>query len=365
MRESQNSFLAPAALEPTAAPRFDRRQAASEKRGYAPTTRSVARIVCFFCLIAVCTFVLDSVINSGLRRIRTSAFGVQNRIVEGTIDADIVIAGSSRALTHYDPRVISAMTGRNAFNIGLNGAQTDMQVARFKTYLEHNRKPALLIFNLDIFSFQTTHGGVYDPGQYLPYLNEPTIYAALERIDKNVWKSKFLPLYGYAVVDLRFTWVQGVLGFLGWNPGEDHFFGFKPRYAEWTDDFERLRKTNPNGVEFAIEHDGNSLMEELLQLCKQRGIAALLVYSPEYVDMQALTRNRSRIFSSFSTLSERYGVPIWDFSSSVISLHKENFYNSQHLNAVGAAAFTKDLAERLITDPYIGNMLRPSQEKLP
>ena len=72
--------------------------------------------------------------NTGLRRIDTAAFGVFNRIVNGEINAEILVTGSSRALTHFDPRVISGSTGLSAFNIGINGSQTDMQVAVFKTY---------------------------------------------------------------------------------------------------------------------------------------------------------------------------------------------------------------------------------------
>lgn len=318
---------------------------------------SVIRIVCFFCLIIALAFALDTVICSGLRQIKTSGFGVSNKIVEGKINADIVVSGSSRALTHYDPRIIQERTRKTAFNIGLNGSQTDMQLSRLKTYLQHNKKPSLLIFNLDLFSFQTTHGGVFDPGQYLPYLKEPAIYDALMHINPEIWKAKYLPLYGYAVEDLRFTWVLGVISFFGWNPAEDHFLGFKPRYSAWTGDFERFKEKNPNGVHFAIEPDGMKKMEDLLQLCRQEGIDVLLVYSPEYKEMQGLTANRAQVFAHFNKLSEKFGIPIWDYSDSPISFRRENFYNSQHLNAGGASAFSKDLAARIASDTVFGKSL--------
>ena len=312
---------------------------------------SVVRIVCFFCLIVALAFALNTVICSGLRQIKTSRFGVSNKIVEGKINTDIVVSGSSRALSHYDPRIIQERTGKTVFNIGLNGSQTDMQLARLKTYLQHNKKPSLLIFNLDLFSFQTTHGGVYDPGQYLPYLKEPAIYDALMHINPETWKAKYLPLYGYTVEDLRFTWLLGLISFFGWNPAEDHFLGFKPQYRAWTGDFERFKEMNPNGVHFAIEPDGMSKMEELLRLCREQGIEVLLVYSPEYKEMQALTTNRAEVFAFFNELSERFGLPIWDYSDSPISFRRESFYNSQHLNAEGASTFSTDIATRIASDP--------------
>ena len=317
---------------------------------------SVSRVLCFFFLLVALAFVLDIVISSGLRRVKTSGFGVWNNIVDGRINADIVISGSSRALTHYDSRIIQDRTGLTTFNIGLNGSQTDMQFARLNTYLRHNTKPSLLILNLDLFSFQTTHGGVYDPGQYMAYLQEPTIYVALMRINPDTWKARYLPLYGYAVEGLRFTWLLGVMGYLGWSPVEDHFLGFNPRYLSWTGDFERFKDINPNGVRFEIEPDGVREMEELLRLCQEKRIAVLLVYSPEYAEMQALTSNRTQIFSKFEDLRERFDAGMWDYSASPISALREKFYNSQHLNAGGAAAFSKDLAARIAADPVLGKL---------
>jgi hypothetical protein len=316
--------------------------------------RGPGRLACFGCIVLLLAILFNAQINSGLRRINTSSFGVWNRVVDGKINADIVISGSSRALTHYDPRIIEERTGRTAFNIGLNGSQTDMQLARLKSYLRHNGKPSLLIHNLDLFSFQTTHGGAYDPGQYIPYLEEPPIYAALAQIDPDVWKARHLPLYGYAAADLRFNWILGVMGFFGWNPPEDHFLGFKPRHSAWTEDFERFKAKKPNGVRFDIETDGVKQMEELLRICEEQGIKVLLVYSPEYREMQTLTMNRAQLFERFAELTDRFGAPVWDYSSSLISARRGNFYNSQHLNAEGAMTFSEDLAEKLATDSILG-----------
>ncbi len=314
----------------------------------------LGRIAAFAALVLVLAVLLHAVIDAGLRHIDTSSFGVWNRIYDGTIDADVVVSGSSRALTHYDPRIIANYTGLRAYNIGLNGSQTDMQVARLATYLRHNKAPLLLIHNLDAFSFQTTHGGVYDPGQYMPYLREPAIYDALLRSDPDAWRSKFVPLYGYAVQDLRFTWISGVASALGWKPAEDHFQGFKPRFASWTEDFARLKASNPNGVTFAIEPDGVTAMEALLRLCSAHGVKVILVYSPEYEEMQRLTLNRREIFGAFEKLGRDFGAAVWDYSNSPISAHKQYFYNSQHLNAEGAELFSRDIASRIVSDSFTG-----------
>jgi hypothetical protein len=309
--------------------------------------KGLGRIVCFFGVVLALLYLMNGIINSGLRRINTSQFGVSNKIVQGKINADIIITGSSRAISHYDPRIIEAVTGRTAFNLGRNGSQTDMQLAVLKTYLAHNRNPKLLLHNLDAFSFVTTRE-VYDPAQYVPFLDEPDIYAALHHINPELWwKAKYLPVYGYAVEDMRFNWILGLRGFFGWSPREDFFSGFNPRVGHWTADFENFKATHGSGASFDIEPAGVGIVEDLIRVCRDRGIKLVFVYSPEYREMQRLTKNRAEIFAKFRELSNRYNVPIWDFSDWDNADNHDLFRNSQHLNAEGAKVFSQDLANRL------------------
>lgn len=307
---------------------------------------AVRRIICFFGLFVALTFVVNGVITSGLRRIKSSAFGAMNQVMQGKVNAQIIIAGSSRAVAHYDPRTIGAITGRTAFNLGLNGSQTDMQVAFLKAYLEHNQKPEVVVQNLDAFTFVTTRE-VYNQVQYTPYLYDARLYQPLRKINPDIWKSRYLPLYGYVVEDMKFTWILGLKGFLGWSPREDYFQGFNPRSKKWSEDFELFKKSNPDGVSFEIEPAGIHVVEDLIQLCRREQIQLIFVYSPEYSEMQSLTKDRKEIFRQFHDLADRNGVPVWDYSDWRYAGNQDFFQNSQHLNATGAAVFSEDVANRL------------------
>jgi hypothetical protein len=307
---------------------------------------ALKRVTCFFVVAVLAAFLLNAAITSGLRSIRTSQYGVSNDIMAGRINAEIVVTGSSRALSHYDPRIIEQVTGRSAFNIGRNGSQTDMQVAVLKAYLEHNRAPKIVIHNLDAFSFVTTRE-VYAPAQYVPYLYDPELYKALRKINPNTWKSRYVPLYGYVADDMNMAWIEGLAAHLGWSPRQDFFLGFNPRQAKWTEDFERFKAANPDGVSWPIEPAGIQDLEDLARLCQQRGIRLIFVYSPEYRQMQKLTNNRKQVFDLFRELSIRYGITFWDYSDWEYTGDEEYFTNSQHLNAEGAALFSRDLARRL------------------
>ena len=102
-------------------------------------------------------------------------------------------------------------------------------------------------------------------------------------------------------------------------------------------------------------HRGIRDIAELVEVCKQQDIPLLLVYSPEYYEMQALERNRREVFARVREICDQFSVPLWDYSDSPIFPNRAYFYNSQHLNADGAKIFPTDLARRLIETGIVRN----------
>lgn len=318
----------------------------SEGDGQGEATFTLLRIGSFLGIMAALIWGLDATITAGLRRMPTSHYRVTNRIVQGSINAQIVITGSSRAASHYDPRIIHRTTGYTTFNLGRNGSQTDMQLAVLKTYLKHNQRPEIVVHNLDAFTFQTTHE-VYNPAQYVPYLNEEELYQPLQRINPSIWKSRYLPLYGYVAEDMSFAWILGLKAFLPLPQREHLFDGFDPRAAAWTDEFERFKAGKRKSFRWEIEPEGIRLMEDLIRLCDDRAIRLILVYSPEYIEMQAVASNRQEVFETFSRVASPKQAPIWDYSDWPHAGNISYFTNSQHLNAAGAEVFSRDVAMKL------------------
>jgi hypothetical protein len=301
---------------------------------------------CFFGMLAVVAMGMNTLITFGLRHLKTSQYGVSNKIMGGQINAQIVITGSSRALSDFDPRIVEAATGLTAFNIGRNGSQTDMQLAVLRAYLEHNHKPEIVIHSLDSFSFEATRE-VYDPAQYVPYLYDEALYGALRQINPSIWKSRYVPLYGYVVDDMSMSWISGLRALSGWSPREDFYLGFNPRPQKWSDEFESFKAANPGGVKWPIDPEGRQSLEDLVRLCQEQGIQLIFVYPPEYSEMQGLTKNRDEVFQDFHELSTRYNFPLWDYSDWKYGGDTVYFQNSQHLNEDGAEVFSTDLANHL------------------
>jgi hypothetical protein len=297
-----------------------------------------------FMALLVCGF--DFAVNRGLQSMDTSIYGVTNRLMQGKINAQVVITGSSRAASHYDPRIISAETRLRAFNLGRNGSQTDMQLAVLETYLKHNRRPLVVVHNLDGFSFETTRE-VYNAAQYVPYLSDSNLYEPLRRIDPEIWKSRYVPLYGYVAEDMSFAWLLGLKALIGWYPRETLHDGFDPRPISWSDEFERFKAENPHGIRWPVEPEGVRLVNKLAEICRENKSRLVLVYSPEFTGIQSLTLNRKQIFSRFREMAARNQLPLWDYSDWKHAGDTAYFANSEHLNATGAKVFSEELGAAL------------------
>ena len=313
-----------------------------------PRRAGVARIALFFLILGLIASGLDWWISAGLRKIDTSKFAALRDVMTGGAKAEIIISGSSRALNHYDPDVIERVTGRTAYNIGMNASQLDLQAVILKTYLNNNPQPKIVVQNLDLFSFEATEKGqIYDPGTFIPYLNDEILYEGLRSIDPVVQKWKYLPLYGYAAEDMQFTWVWGALRHFGINPQEDYRRGFNPRAQKWNNDFDKFKAGNAQGVKYRIDQRCVEALDAMAALCAQHRIQFLLVFSPQFTEVHALEQNRTQIIRQFTEVAKKWEVPFWDYSDSQISRTKDFFFNSQHLNAGGARVFSSDIGLRI------------------
>jgi hypothetical protein len=291
----------------------------------------------------------------GLRRYSTLELGTWNRMIAGNINTDELILGSSRAWVHFDPDVINQYTHRSVFNLGLDGTGIDLQLARLQVYVRHNRKPSLLLLALDVWTLTgNMQGGVNHPGQYTAHLDQPEIYATLCQRSSKWILYKAFPAVGIARQksphaggneQLRTEAVRGLLG-RPWP--EELRNGFYAVNRDWGTEFDEYKEQNPNGVNYPIRDANIQTLRNLLELCQRMQIQVILIYPPEYYESQDLTNNRQAIFAIYENLATEFKVPFWDYSSSLLSKDKRNFYNSQHLNSKGANRFSEDVASRLV-----------------
>jgi hypothetical protein len=293
--------------------------------------------------LALC-WPVQTVLIIGLKRCGNGNIGTLNQVIPGGLDAEIVISGSSRAVYHYDPRIIEKATSRKTFNIGRDGTKLDEQLALLNAYLHHNRKPDYVIQNLDAFSLRA-NDGVTDPLQYMAWMNEPALYQNVLSHRRYFEIYHYFPLVGIIREGAVQSAIEGL--FRSSAQAGDRFAGYQPQNLTWDGEFEKFKDQHPSGVQWPIDAQGLNTLREMLELCHREGIRLILVYSPEYIESQDLTKNRNEIFAAFQSLANEFQAPFWDYSSDPISRDRSFFYNSQHLNQNGATLFSQKFANRL------------------
>jgi hypothetical protein len=98
---------------------------------------------------------------------------------------------------------------------------------------------------------------------------------------------------------------------------------------------------------FHITPIADRALRELLALCRQQGIAAMLLLMPEGTEFQSwyAPTARAEIDTYLARLNREYDVPLVDARS---WLPKTAFFDSHHLHPNGATAFTQRFARELL-----------------
>lgn len=301
----------------------------------------IRNIILFSIPLIALMFIADWFLSNALRSSRQGEFSVWNDIYDGNINAEVVVYGSSRAMVHFDPKIISDSLQVRSYNLGINGHNFWLQYFRHKELLEHNRKPKLIIHSVDIFTL-VKRKDLFQMEQFLPYL----LYN--NKIEE--WTKDY---QGYDAFDYRIPLIRyygqfktigkalrGVIG----NEVTDslRYKGFVYRDEEWNDDLKRAKEKYPD-FKAVIDTASVELFDQYIRECLNNGIALVFVYSPEYIEGHDFVKNRDEVIGLFSMFSDKYNIPFLDYSVDPISHQKEYFYNASHLNGKGAQLFTSKL----------------------
>lgn len=307
----------------------------------------ISNLILFISLLAVVIYLLDLYLSYNLKKSNSFAVGeysVWNDVLDGKVNSDIVIYGSSRAWQHIDPMMINNEFNLSAYNLGINGHNFWLQYLRHSLLLENNSKPKLIIHALDM-STLAKRKDLHNLEQFLPYmLWNCEIYKATESyegfglIDYAVPLTRYSKASGGVMESLRKVKIN--------TDKEWRVKGYKGQEVQWNSDFDNAKK-KMKSYEIKLDSLSLILFDKYLKECISNKIHVILVYSPEYIEGQRFYKNKDRIISLYKSYGKKYNIPFYDYSNDKISYQKKNFYNSMHLNKTGSELFTQKLIDTL------------------
>ncbi len=253
--------------------------------------------------------------------------------------ADVLFFGSSRCNHHYNPLVFEKNLSLTAYNAGRDGNGLPYHYAVLTGILQRYT-PKIVVLDLLAGDFAHYDESYERLSSLLPYYTRhPEIRPVV------AMKSAFEPIKllsrVYPYNSSLLTIAAGNLSRS--NRSTEDIKGYLPLTATWQaplgdlPETERLRR-----VSGLLDNRKVKLFESFIQTCQQRNIRLYVMVSPYFFSFDNRNDPTLRLARQ---LTERYKVPLWDYSQDAFYLKTPGcFADPAHLNVTGAAHYSATVA---------------------
>ena len=275
--------------------------------------------------------IVDLMFSSIAKRSNNYAIESWYDLMKGDIEADVIIMGSSRAWVQYNPLILDSILNINSYNLGIQGRHHHSEIKKYHLFNKrHNKKPRLIVQNIDIFELNAIDGG-YNMYQFFPYFWERDMRREFINDEPLNAAEKYLPMYRF----IHF----GIRTFL---PSDNKYLtkGFRGQITPWNG--EAFMKVD--SIRFVANDSVLRMFDTYLAEARADGIKVLFVYAPIYIGATRKVTNIEQMYDTYQTFAKKYEIPILDYSQMEICYDTTYFYNAMHMNKLGAEVFSDSLA---------------------
>lgn len=294
--------------------------------------RFIIRLLVFLSLM----FILDRGFGVAMKYLQEHAKGGyvgHHNYILNQANEDILIFGSSRAIHHYNPRIIEDSLGMSCYNCGQDGNGIVLFYGWWQI-IKQRYKPKMIIY--DVYpSFDML---AENNSKYLGWLRSEYNNDNVKRIFEDVDRTE---KYKMQSMMYRFNskFLQNLIDYVHPIFQISHN-GYLPLRREL--DKMKIRK---HKVVDKLNFDKNKLnyLELLMKETKSQGVKLVFVASPVWYGKS------DKQFELLIELCHRQNVPFYNFSNDTCYVgHDEMFKDGAHLNDYGAGVFTKMIYQRIL-----------------
>lgn len=309
-----------------------------------------SRAIRIFIILYVVILGLQFVLDHFLSKENSCNNNTWHKIFEGELDTDIAILGTSRAEVHYDTEVIERITGLKTYNLGLSGSPYSILKIRWRSYINRNKKPKILILDLDASNLQDSKE-LFEKFQYLPYFNSDEYQSFAKENDDDFYFEKLIPMYKYRGYEMKiFKQLKTIKNTELCSRSVNGYIGKDLNWSQKEyDNFKRiLNDDRDDAGEFELDvfDEGLSVLKEIIADCKKNNIKLFFIWSPSFHESHTYQAEYKRHADSLlSNIALKETIPYLNFSKDSLCLNKNYFYNSMHLNKKGATIFSEKIGD--------------------
>lgn len=259
---------------------------------------------------------------------------------------DIIIFGSSRAVRHYSPSIISKAFGKSCYNVGRDGQQIPYYTALEDVIFER-RKPSMVILDINTWEFVENSSRYEKLSILLPYCRKHSELIKYIQIDNPFEKYKlFSAIYPYN--SSLFIAANNKI-FENKIPSDEN--GYDPLNKKmddagiaFTKKILEQAKIDSEKKHPKLDSTAYSLYKLFLQKCVDANIPTYVVISPTLAP-EVPNERKDKLLA---ITKEFPAVTFLDYSNnSNYNDHFEKFADVFHLNKEGSEEFTKELISKL------------------
>ncbi len=309
----------------------------------------VVKLVAFIVLVLTLSVALDYSITKGLSKFFDYDTEAMIDLRDCRVNPDFIILGSCQAICSYDPAVFDSVMNTDSYVFGSYNLTLPTHLCVWEEYKKyHTHLPQYVLITVD---FSDLH---YVPlkasmveKEFIPLVYDKPVrdYMLLDG-GYNAF-DVYCPLYRY--FGYHQTIKNGVMGFLGLRHGA------RIRY--------KGHSSVPIGYEFAradLPDDNNIVVEQALierlsawiSELKESGVKPILVTAPLGYELADKIKNAEDAYRVYDSLANKYHIPYLQFQYHPICCDTAMFSTPAHMNYIGAAEFSKMVADTLLTIQY-------------
>lgn len=284
----------------------------------------VLHLILFIALVALADFLLGMGCLYMRKHAQNGTFQHMEYAAK-TCEDSILIFGSSRALHHYSPKVISDSLGFSCHNFGHEGMGVLYTYGLLQLTVSHH-VPKIIIYDYCRFDNKKD-----DPLTYLTYLRPYCDYPCIKDYFQELAPVEY-------VKDLSLTYrfnsklLQLIYGIANKTKMTN---GFQPLKGH-------IKNSTPTIYGSEVDSIKYEYMTKMIEICQAKGIQLIFFISPYF------NGNNPTFPEAYKDLFDHYGIRYFDNQDADgFKLNKEYFRDRTHLNKEGAVAYTQYIIHQI------------------
>lgn len=287
------------------------------------------KIILFFLGVVVIDRVYGNMMELLWQRTQ-GGFVTKTRYVCDSVDADILILGSSRARMQYDPKIISDTLGMSCYNCGHNGMGIITNYTKMKILTKRYMPKLVIVDILPILDVMTRDDNII-------FVNELRPWYDVEGVDSVFWNIDSLERYKmlskmYQYHSVFFSYIENIRGSIPKG-------GYDPAPADKIIEQHELKQHEP--TDNVVDPLKFQYLEKFITEYKDRS-KIIFVVSPRY------NFKTSHTVDPIRRLCKKYNILLLDHYADQRFVNvRSDFGDGNHMNEEGATKFSKFIAQEI------------------